>query len=193
MVNPKVKKGDRILLLYMRDEISVPIGTEGTVRDVTRDPFEPDSEIIMVKWDNGSSLNILTSQDMYKKINDPIEDLTENLSQAKFLVKNEYLFDNFDWRFINLFLEDLRQSGITNMFGSSPFLYMGRKTIKRYYGENPPNPEAFKKVLDNAEKVKQELIDGTIKSAGVSGGLEKLESQVKNNARKFVNLFMVYH
>jgi hypothetical protein len=129
---------------------------------------------------------------MYKKIDDLPDDLNESLEQAKFIVKNEYLFDNFNWRFINSFLEDLRQSGITNMFGSSPFLYMGRKTIKRYYGENPPNPEAFKKVLDNAEQVKQELINGTIKSVGVGGNYDNLESQVKTNARKFVNLFMVY-
>ena len=45
MVNPQVNVGDRLVVLYMYDEIGVPIGTRGTVIKVSRDPFEPDGYI----------------------------------------------------------------------------------------------------------------------------------------------------
>ena len=54
-MNPKVKIGDRLLLVYMEDELDVSTKDKGTVTSVTRDPFETDEcYIIGVKWDNGS-------------------------------------------------------------------------------------------------------------------------------------------
>ena len=68
MVNPQVNVGDRLVVLYMYDEIGVPIGTRGTAIKVSRDPFEPDGYIIQMKWDNGSALSLLSSKDIYKKV-----------------------------------------------------------------------------------------------------------------------------
>lgn len=191
MVNPKVKEGDRVVLLYMYDEIDVPMGTQGKVTKVTRDPFEPDGEIIQVKWDNGKDLNLLSTKDVYKKV---VEDdtITES-DQGKFMIQNEDLFDDFDYILIRRFLEDLRDSGVVNMFTAAPFLYMGRETIERYYGENLADEEAFQKVLDNAETVKNELISGSMKNLENVSDLKAFERKVKTNARRFLNLFMVYY
>lgn len=191
MVNPKVKEGDRVVLLYMYDEIDVPMGTQGKVIKVTRDPFEPEGEIIQVKWDNGKDLNLLSTKDVYKKV---VEDdtLTES-DQGKFMIQNEDLFDDFDYILIRRFLEDLRDSGVVNMFTAAPFLYMGRETIERYYGENLADEEAFQKVLDNAETVKNELISGSMKNLENVSDLKAFERKVKTNARRFLNLFMVYY
>ena len=41
-MNPKVKVGDRISLLYMEDELDVDVREKGTVKSVNRDPFEND-------------------------------------------------------------------------------------------------------------------------------------------------------
>lgn len=191
MVNPKVKEGDRVILLYMYDEIGVPMGTQGKVTRVTRDPFEPEGDIIEVKWENGSELSMLSTTDIYKKVNDD-ETLNES-EQGKFMIQNEDLFDDFDYILIRRFLEDLRDSGVVNMFTAAPFLYMGRETMERYYGENPPNEEAFQKVLDNAEVVKNELISGSMKNLESVSDLKAFERKVKTNARRFLNLFMVYY
>jgi hypothetical protein len=191
MVNPKVKEGDRVMLLYMKDEIDVPMGTQGRVTNVTRDPFEPEGDIIQVNWDNGSNLSVLSTTDIYKKV---IDDETLNESeQGKFMIQNEDLFDDFDYILIRRFLEDLRNSGVVNMFTAAPFLYMGRETMERYYGENPANEEAFQKVLDNSEVVKNELISGSMKNLESVSDLKEFERKVKKNAQRFLNLFMVYY
>lgn len=55
--------GARVVLEKMEDEQAPPIGTKGTVRGVD------DIGSIMVKWDNGSSLNVAYGEDICKKLN----------------------------------------------------------------------------------------------------------------------------
>ena len=65
MLKEKLSIGDRVMLYYMKGETISP-GTEGTVRNIVRDPFNPDGEIIEVDWDNGSSLSLLSDDDVWK-------------------------------------------------------------------------------------------------------------------------------
>jgi len=67
-LNPKLSSGDKIILLYMDGETSVPMGSIGMVTEINVDPFEKDSKIISVDWDNGSSLAMISSTDAWKKI-----------------------------------------------------------------------------------------------------------------------------
>lgn len=191
MVNPQVNVGDRLVVLYMYDEIGVPIGTRGTAIKVSRDPFEPDGYIIQMKWDNGSALSLLSSKDIYKKVED--EETINESKQGKFVIDNEDLFDDFDFKMIRRFLEDLRDSGVVNMFTAATFLYMGKETMERYYGENPADPDAFERALSKAEEVKNELISGTMKKIDDISDIRKFERKVKNNATRFLNLYMVYY
>lgn len=70
-INPNVKPGDRIICAYMKDEYSpVPIGTGGTVKRVGHDPFEKDGKIIEVEWDNGSSLALVSVEDIWMRESD---------------------------------------------------------------------------------------------------------------------------
>ena len=55
--------GARVVLEKMEDEQAPPIGTKGTVRGVD------DIGSIMVKCDNGSSLNVAYGEDICKKLN----------------------------------------------------------------------------------------------------------------------------
>ena len=66
MENEKLKIGDRIMILNMSGEMDIPIGTRGTVYKILQDPFDKDSQIIEVRWDNGASLNLLSNIDDYK-------------------------------------------------------------------------------------------------------------------------------
>lgn len=54
--------GTRVELIKMEDVQAPPIGTKGTVRGVD------DAGSILVKWHNGSGLNIIYGEDICRKI-----------------------------------------------------------------------------------------------------------------------------
>lgn len=55
-------KGTRIKLLKMDDIQAPPIGTKGTIVGID------DIGSILVCWDNGSSLNLIYGEDLFKVI-----------------------------------------------------------------------------------------------------------------------------
>ena len=67
-LNPKVSVGDKVMCLNMDGESSVPPMTTGIVRNVVRDPFEVDGELITVNWDNGSTLALVSITDSWVKV-----------------------------------------------------------------------------------------------------------------------------
>jgi hypothetical protein len=71
-LNPPLKIGDRVILYHMEGETGVAAGALGTVKGISRDPFESnsDEQIISVEWDNGSILALITSTDAWKKISE---------------------------------------------------------------------------------------------------------------------------
>lgn len=54
--------GTRVELVKMDDVQAPPVGTRGTVRGVD------DLASILVKWDNGSSLNVVYGEDEVKRV-----------------------------------------------------------------------------------------------------------------------------
>lgn len=54
--------GTRVQLVQMDDKQAPPIGTKGTVQGVD------DTASIMVKWDNGSGLNVVYGEDFCRKL-----------------------------------------------------------------------------------------------------------------------------
>ena len=54
--------GTRVELLHMDDVQAPPIGTKGTVTGVD------DTASIMVRWDNGSGLNVVYGEDRVRKV-----------------------------------------------------------------------------------------------------------------------------
>ena len=57
-------KGTRVELVQMDDPQAPPIGTKGTVIGVD------DIGSIMVRWDNGSGLNVVYGEDICRKVSD---------------------------------------------------------------------------------------------------------------------------
>ena len=57
--------GTRVELLAMDDPQAPPVGTKGTVLDVD------DTGSLLMKWDNGSGLNVVWRQDRVRKVGDP--------------------------------------------------------------------------------------------------------------------------
>jgi hypothetical protein len=161
--NEELKQGDKIMIYHMEGELSVPPGTTGTVKKITRDPFESDEFIISVNWDNGSTLSLISSTDVWKKIENEPKDIQESEGDWKFITQNSDIFENFDWRWFRQFLSKIRDSGIINMFAAAPLIYAGKSHIDRYYGEGREEDRAFQEVLKDAEDSKNKLIQGVIK------------------------------
>ncbi len=194
-LNPKLVKGDRIMCLHMDGETGVPMGTTGTVRSVTKDPFEPDSEIINVNWDNGSTLGLLSVTDRWVKVAQETLKEQAGTSEYEYFNKNPEVFENFDWRFLRKFLNKLRDASPVNMLQSQPFLYSGREWIDRYYGEDQEDNEDFQEVLEMADEAKDKMIQGVLKymeSEGIEIDLDKVNRLISKFASKILKLYISF-
>ena len=196
-LNPKLNVGDRVICYHMEGETSVPPGSLGTVERITRDPFESEGEnIICVKWDNGSTLGLITSTDAWKKAKQ--ENIEEQTSSPEydFFNKNPDIFENFDWRFFRKYLLKLRESGVINMFQAAAFLYSGKQWIDRYYGENQEDNEAFQELLEMADEAKDKMIQGLLKYMSSKNmdidDMNRVNSLVHKLAQKINHLYMVF-
>jgi hypothetical protein len=156
MKNPNVEVGDRIMCLHMDNEVSVPPGTIGTVTKVQADPTMEDTIMISVKWDNGSSLSLLSDVDAWKKVK---ENVSEGAKES-FFEKNEDLFDFFDRKWFNQFLMKMRDTGIVNMLTAAPLIYSGKEHLDRYYGEGKEDDEDFHELLEMADTARDKMIQG---------------------------------
>lgn len=163
-LNPELKVGDRVMCFHMEGETGVPPGTLGTVTRLTRDPFESENDsLINVKWDNGSSLALITSTDAWKLAPQEIKEHASGSPEYDFFSKNPEVFENFDYKFLKKFLQKVRDSGVINMFQAAPFLYSGKEWIDRYHGEHEEDNEEFQEVLEMADEAKNKMIQGLLK------------------------------
>ena len=197
-LNPRLKEGDRVICYHMDGETGVPPGTEGTVTKISRDPFEPNGDelIIEVNWDNGSTLALVSVTDAWKKPKEKIQESTGSVTYDYFN-KNPEIFEHFDWRFLREFLYKLRESGVVNMLQSSPFLYSGKQWIDRYHGENQEDNEPFQEVLEMADESKNKMIQGLLKymeSKNIDmDDMGKVNHLIEKFASKIVNLYITFH
>jgi hypothetical protein len=185
MINPKLKVGDRVQILHMEDEMDIiPMGTWGTVERVSN---VMDEDIYGVKWDNGKTLNILSTTDVWdteenrgefkkKKISE--QDETE---RHKALVKNMDVFTNFKMRYLYEYLKKVRDCGVVNMFQAAPFLYMGKDRMEHFFKYNDIENEICDEVLDMANMAQHEMVTGVIKV---------LESQGKEDSIEIINRYL---
>ena len=196
-LNPALKEGDKVICYHMDGETGVPPGTKGTVRRISRDPFEPsgDELIIEVSWDNGSTLALVSSTDAWKKPKEQVQEDTGS-REYDFFSKNPDVFENFDWRFFREFLNKLRESGVVNMFQARPFLYSGREWIDRYHGENQEDNESFQEVLEMAEESKNKLVQGLMKYMQSKNldmdDMSRVNHLAEKFASKIVQLYMTF-
>ena len=195
-LNPKVSVGDKVMCLNMDGESSVPPMTTGIVRNVVRDPFEVDGELITVNWDNGSTLALVSITDSWVKVpnEQKIEEQTGS-PEFNYFSENPEIFENFDWRFLRKFLTKLKDSGVINMFQAQPFLYSGREWIDRYYGEDQEDNEDFQEVLEMADEAKNKMIQGVLKymeSNDIEIELDKVNRLISQFSSKILNLYISF-
>lgn len=200
MINPELKVGDRVQILHMEDEMdSVPMGTWG---EVTRVSNVMGENIYGVKWDNGQSLNILSTTDVWdteenrgkfkkKKITEQDETQRHNN-----LYRNIDVFTNFKMRYLHEYLKKVRDCGVVNMFQAAPLLYMGKDRMEHFFRYQDIENEICEEVLDMANIAQAEMIAGVIKtleSKGKEDSLENINSYLRRYSQKvlenYINLF----
>jgi len=129
--NAPLEPGDKVICLKMQDDYGVPGGIPGTVKSVSN--VFGDNQY-NVNWKNGSTLALISGVDQWLKV---VEESDENIQEVRVLTKKEFLEESkniptefvkysrmYDMRTIKRFLDLLRESGVTNMYQASPYLYM---------------------------------------------------------------------
>lgn len=201
-LNPELKVGDRIILFYMQDETSVPLGTKGIVKSIIRDPFETDNDIVEVIWENGSTLSLMTKTDQWKKSKVKVEESRTKSGiprevdpHANWMDENRDLRTTFDLPFFKEYLTKMRDTGIVNMFGSAPLIYAGSDHIERYYGEGKEDDEEFQDFLKLSDQAKDKFILGLVKYAKkkkLDLEIDNINSLAKKVAPKILSYYMLF-
>jgi hypothetical protein len=207
-INPRLEERDRIVLIMMPGETSVSYGDRGTISKVNHA-----SSFIQyfVQWDNGSTLALI--EDLGDESNtidkwmkeDDFDNLMyskkrKNLGESDQRQKMEHLMSNvevfrtFDRQFLFAFLEKLRESGITNMFGAAPYLYMGSDRIASVhkYDENKDD-DAFDELVEMADEAKDKMIQGAVKVLQKEGKeitIESVSRVIKRYSSKVLDMWM---
>lgn len=191
-INPELKIGDRIVCIDMDGEPRYT-GNKGTVRRISKQPTGLQYD---VKWDDGSTLFLLSDTDkwMYeedwkvgkKKINES-SDVNQLSDDAKIL---KY----FKMLTIKKYLDKIRESGVANMFGASPYLYIGEDILrKEHYNEDS---DEFEDAASMADEVKTIMIRGAmgiLEKEGKEVTTDSVGRMVKRIAPKVLNFWMRHY
>jgi hypothetical protein len=188
-MNPKLKKGDRVLLLYMSGESGMFPGESGTVTSV--DKVFGNIQY-GVKWDNGRNLALLSDTDAWKFEKKQIKE--DELDRMNVLYKNIDVFEFFKMAFLYKYLRVIREASIVNMFQAPPYLWMGSERIKHEFKyKDIHNEEAFEEMLDMADQAQAEMINGVIdylESEGIEEDMSNINKYLKIFATKIVQNYM---
>lgn len=176
-MNPRVKEGDRIVCIYMNDQYSpVPGGTGGVVTSVSDDPESIGEKIIDVEWDNGRSLSLISSEDIWLKSEDlPKKDhqLSESIEELNIkLSDNEINPEDLEDLISQLTDEDVNDLFLRNL---------DRKLLKS--GDKSENVRKYiSKYLDSLQargSVEQDPSDDyNVEDEFLYGGVEPEKSKI---------------
>jgi hypothetical protein len=178
--NPKLKKGDRVILINMPGE-NLDTGDKGKVIKIGKQP-NSNSEfdyLYEMEWydDDGkmiSDLSLLPQSDTWML--DP-EFSQKNLQEARFtdlddLIRHHEwskLFKKTDLQYVLDFLMAIRNLGVVNMLQSGQFLGQTKEYLTKYFDlyrmqreldEN--DEELIEKIIDMGEKVRNIMISASI-------------------------------
>jgi len=188
-MNPELKKGDRITLLYMRDESSMFPGDSGTVTSV--DVVFGDKQY-GVHWDSGSKLALLADTDAWKLEKKQIKE--DEVERMNVLFQNIDVFKFFKMGFLYKYLLLVKKASIVNMFGAGDYLWMGSERIKHEFKyRDIHNEEAFDAMVDMSDRAQAEMINGVIdylESEGIEETMDNINKYLKRFATKIVQNYM---
>lgn len=178
MLNPKLKEGDRIVLIYLDDPYShIPVGTKGTVVKIQNIPFADKSDYnYMMKWDNGSTLALEPDTDTWILEKDSIKESVEDLNKK--LIDNEIEVEK-----LSDLISKLDDDKVTDLFLRN----LDRKLLKG--GDKTENVRKYiSKYIDSLQQranIQDPSDTYDVEDEFVYGGLEPEKSSIgKKQFRK---------
>lgn len=194
-LNPPLEVGDNVILLKSIED-QVPAGTKGVVKNISAFPLGSEGAINYgMDWENGSSLAMLSDEDSWALVSEV--KIKESIKEERHSADDiSDVLGDFKFSLLTKFLNKLRESGIINMFGASPYLYMGKERIESIHKFDPAaesNEEEFNEMLDLADKSKDEMIIGTVKILEKSGkgwDIDDVNRQIGRNAQKILKAWI---
>jgi len=203
-LNPELRVGDTIRLIHMDDPFSpITVGTIGTVTDKTKDPFTKEGEYMYgIEWENGRTLNLMPEDSWMI-----VDQLSEQVNPTRFDSISNLLkkLSGSDLRKLNQFLLNLRDSGIINMYGATPFVYSGRDWIEKWVkAENfknkgelelPEDNEKLDEVLDQADEMRNIMARGAmnaIRNNEKELDINDINDELFKLAKEVVTFYMEY-
>lgn len=178
--NPKLKEGDRIVLIYMPGE-DVDTGTKGKVKRIGQQPSfgsEFDYMYDMEWYDDDekviSTLSLLPQTDTWMLDREYEQnDLNEAriIDLDDLIRRHEWsrLFKKSDLKYILEYLEIIKRLGVVNMLESGQFLGKTKEYLTKYFDLyqmqhdlDNKEEEMIKKILEMSENVRNIMISAAI-------------------------------
>ena len=178
--NPKLKEGDRIVLIYMPGE-DVDTGTKGKVKRIGQQPsFGSEFDYMYdVEWYDDdekviSTLSLLPQTDTWMLDREYEQN---NLNEARIIDLDDLirrhewsrLFKKSDLKYILEYLNAIKQLGVVNMFESGQFLSQTKEYLTKYFDLyriqqdlDDKNEEFIEKILEMSENVRNIMISTAI-------------------------------
>lgn len=176
-MNPIVKEGDRIVCIYMNDPYSpIPGGTGGLVTRVSDDPELIGEKIIDVEWDNGRSLSLISSEDIWLKSED-LPDKNQHISESVEELKTKIIDNELNIQDFDDLINQLNDEDINDLFLRN----LDRKLLKS--GDKNENVRKYiSKYLDSLQtrgNIEQDPSDDfDVEDEFVYGGVEPEKSKI---------------
>jgi hypothetical protein len=178
--NPKLKEGDRIVLIYMPGE-DVDTGTKGKVKRIGQQPsFGSEFDYMYdVEWYDDdekviSTLSLLPQTDTWMLDREYSQnDLNEGrvIDLDELIKRHEWsrLFKKSDLKSIMEYLEIIRRLGVVNMFESGQFLGKTKEYLTKYFDLyrmqqdlDDKDEEFIEKILEMSENVRNIMISAAV-------------------------------
>lgn len=200
-VNPKLKGGDNIILIYMKDPYSpIPGGTKGVVEYISKDPYDEGEEIISVKWENGRSLSLVSSEDMWIKEKDLKVNIKEQINpELDGLISLKDIFKYSNEKIFFDFLSKIRESGIVNMFESGQFLFSGPQYLKKFLefeeikSGREYDEDMVEELMDMSQKTRDEFIRMAMKMVEDEGTEDYSNRNLEKKIRALTSKALKYY
>jgi hypothetical protein len=196
-LNPPLEVGDEIILLASIED-QVPAGTKGVVKNISEFLMGGDGSInYHIEWENGSSLAMLSDVDSWT-LSSSLK-IKDNIKEHHFANDITKILEDFKFTVLKKFLGKLQNSGIINMFGAAPYLYMGRERIEsihKYDSIAENKPEEFEEMLELSDLAKDEMIRGTVKKLEDSGkewDVDDVNREISRNAQNVLKAWIAVH
>jgi len=194
-LNPELKVGDEVILMGMSEEMKMRPGLKGVVQALSNTPWGIQYS---VKWENGSTLDLIPDVDKWilksdwkkpNKVNEELEPRMENIIKnkdvLKFIKEKEKVFN---------FLRLLQKSGLTNMMGAHGFLTYTSDNLTDYIKGQFKDPDEYEELIEAADESRNAIIRGLMNMYDANNmeveDMDKVNRDFDKLVRKVMQLYL---